>query len=467
MSLVSKAAAVPTDVSIDKAMFRAYDIRGVVGQELTPEVVNMIGRAIGTHLRRGGANDVVAGHDIRPSSPAFHEAMIAGLLSTGLNVLDIGLVPTPLMYFAVRQFHTDGGVMITASHNPPQFNGIKVRQGTRPLISEGLQAVAELAASGDFESGRGTVRKVDAIQPYIATVTSKFKLTQAVKVVADCGNGCAGLVAPAVLAGIGCQVLPLFTEPDGTFPNHHPDPMKEANLRHVQAAVRAEKADVGLAFDGDGDRLGIVDNDGNIVTPNEFLALLARQRLPNEPGANVVFEVKVSQMLIEEVERLGGHLVMTRVGYPFILAAMKEHNALFGGEMSGHYYFRDPDINFDDATFTSAVLVNMLAGQGLSLAEQVRQLPHYPSTPELTVPCPDERKFQLVEELRQEFARQHKVIAIDGARVIFADGWGVVRASNTEPRLTLRFEAQTEPALQRIMDSFREALKAKGVQATF
>jgi phosphomannomutase len=298
-------------------------------------------------------------------------------------------------------------------------------------------------------------------------VTGKFRLEHRPRVVADCGNGCAGLVAPAVLTAIGCQVLTLFQDPDGTFPNHHPDPMKEANLQHVKAAVRAEKADVGLAFDGDGDRLGIVDNEGNVVTPNEFLALLARQRLPGQPGANVVFEVKVSQMLIEEVERLGGHLVMTRVGYPFILAAMREHSAAFGGEMSGHYYFRDPDIDFDDATFTAAVLVSTLSGQSHSLAEQVRELPRYPSTPELTVPCPDERKFQLVEELREEFARDHKVIAIDGARVVFADGWGVVRASNTEPRLTLRFEAQTEEALTRIIDTFRAALKDKGIQPAF
>jgi phosphomannomutase/phosphoglucomutase len=262
-------------------------------------------------------------------------------------------------------------------------------------------------------------------------------------------------------------VIPLFAEPDGTFPNHHPDPMKEANLRHVKEAVRANKADLGFSYDGDADRLGIVDDQGNTVTPNEFLAVLARKRLPEHPGANVVFEVKVSQMLIEEVERLGGHLIMTRVGYPFILAAMRQYNAIFGGEMSGHYYFDDPDIDFDDGTFASAQLVTMLSAQPKAFSALVAALPRYPSTPEITVHCPDDRKFSLVEELKQEFAREHEVIDIDGARVVFGDGWGVVRASNTEPRLTLRFEAQSEPALERIMERFRQALRIKGLEPTF
>ena len=453
--------------AIDRSMFRAYDIRGVVGRELTGSVVHRIGMAVGTILKRGGAKLVVCGHDVRPSSCEYQSAMIEGLCSTGLDVTDIGLVPTPVMYFSVKHFHTDGGIMITASHNPPEFNGIKVRRGTLPLVSEDLQKVASLAIGGDFETGAGTSRKDDAVQPYIRTVTGKFRLGGGPRVVADCGNGCAGLVAPQVLSGIGCDVIPLFSEPDGTFPNHHPDPMKEANLTQVKEAVRANRADLGFSYDGDADRLGIVDDEGNTITPNEFLALLARERLPKNPGANVVFEVKVSQMLIEEVERLGGHLIMTRVGYPFILAAMREHEAIFGGEMSGHYYFDDPEIDFDDGTFTSAQLVEMLSRQSRPFSALVRELPSYPSTPEITVHCPDERKFALVEELRQEFAREHRVIDIDGARVMFGDGWGVVRASNTEPRLTLRFEAQSEGALERIKERFRLALRGKGLEPTF
>ncbi|NPV09967.1 MAG: phosphomannomutase/phosphoglucomutase [Anaerolineae bacterium] len=454
-------------VTINREMFRAYDIRGVVGEDLTADVVNRIAKAIGTYLGRGGARRVVAGHDVRSSSVEFHSAMMEGLQSTGLDVLDIGLVPTPLMYFAVKHFGTDGGVVITASHNPPQFNGIKVRQGTLPLVSERLQEVADLAERGDFASGSGGRQRADATAPYIATVSRKFRLARPLRVVVDAGNGCAGLVAPPVLSAIGCDVVPLYTEPDGTFPHHHPDPMKEANLQDLKAKVRETRADVGLAFDGDGDRLGIVDDKGNTVTPNEFIALLARRLLPERPGAKVVFEVKVSRMLIEEVERLGGELVMTRVGYPFLVAAMKEHRALMGGEMSGHYYFDDPDIDFDDGTFASAVLADALAAQPVSLSGLVSQLPRYPATPEITVPCPDDRKFRVVERLRDAFAQDHKVITIDGARVLFERGWGVVRASNTEPRLTLRFEAETEADLQAIMAQFRQALVGVGLVPTF
>jgi len=448
-------------------IFRAYDIRGVVDEDLTEDVVNRIAKAVGTYLRQRGAQTIVAGHDARLSSPAYHRAATEGLLSTGLDVLSIGLVPTPVMYFAIKHFETDGGIMITASHNPPQFNGIKLRCGTQPLVTEGLQEVAGLADREEFASGSGTVHEVNAIEPYIRTVSEKFALANPLRIVADYGNGCSGLVAPHVLSNIGCDVVDLYPEPDGTFPHHHPDPMKEENLGDLKAKVVQTSADVGVAFDGDGDRLGIVDNKGNTVTPDQFLALLARLTLPDHPGAKVVSEVKVSQMLIEEVERLGGEFVMTRVGYPFLLAAMREHQALFGGELSGHYYFRDPDIDFDDGTFASATLVNMLAKAGKDLASLISELPHYPGTLEIAVPCPDDQKVAVVEAIRQTFSRNHKVIDIDGARVLFADGWGVVRPSNTEPRLTLRFEGRTEEALDRIMGVFRQALQQQGLQPTF
>jgi phosphomannomutase/phosphoglucomutase len=452
---------------LKREIFRAYDIRGVVGEDLTPGIVRRIGQAIGTYLGREGANIVILGRDARLSSPELHAAMQDGLLSTGVSVLDIGLVPTPLMYFAIKHFGTDGGVMITASHNPPQFNGIKIRKGTTPLVTDELQLLAELALQGNFSTGQGQLRSAAPIPAYVEVVSSKFRLERPLKVVADFGNGCAGLVAPAVLERIGCQVEPLFAEPDGRFPNHHPDPMKPDNLKVLQDRVRESKADVGLAFDGDGDRLGIVDNLGNIVDPNQFLALLARDMLPRHPGATVISEVKASQMLIEEVERLGGRFVMTRVGYPFILAAMREHGALFGGELSGHYYFNDPLIDFDDATFASCVLASMLSRARRSLAELVSALPQYPATPELVIPCPDERKFAVVDEIKRLFAQRYPIIDIDGARVIYPDGWGVVRASNTEPRLTLRFEGKTEEALARIMAEFREVLQQSGLKPTF
>lgn len=456
-----------TQPSINRSMFRAYDIRGVVGEDLTAEVVHRIGLAIGTHLGEKGARTLALGHDVRPSSVEFHDAMSDALTSTGIDVLDIGLVPTPLMYFAVKRFGTDGGVVITASHNPPQFNGIKVRQGTLPLVAEGLLELADRAEAGGFRSGTGTVRREDAITPYIDTVTSKFRLARPLKVVLDGGNGCAGLVAPQVMEGIGCEVVPLFVEPDGTFPNHHPDPMKEANLASLKAKVAEVGANLGVAFDGDGDRLGIVDERGRLVSPTEFIALLSRQLLPSHTGAKVIFEVKVSRMLIEEVERLGGELVMTKVGYPFLIAAMKEHEGLLGGEMSGHFYFDDPDIDFDDGTFTAAILASTLASQPSSLATLVNDLPHYPSTPEISVHCPDEAKFDIVNRLTAEFIKDYDVITIDGARVLFDRGWGVVRASNTEPRLTLRFEAETDANLERIKQVFRQALEAMGLEATF
>ncbi len=456
-----------TQLNINRSMFRAYDIRGVVGEDLTVDVVRRIGVAIGTYLGNRGARTLALGHDVRPSSVEFHGAMSEALLSTGIDVLDIGLVPTPLMYFAVKHFGTDGGVVITASHNPPQFNGIKVRQGTEPLVADGLQDLATLAVEGPFRTGRGTVRQADIIAPYINTVSRKFRLARPLRIVLDGGNGCAGLVAPQVLSAIGCEVVPLFIEPDGTFPNHHPDPMKEANLAALKAKVAEVRADLGVAFDGDGDRMGIVDELGRLVTPTDFIALLARQILPRHPGAKVIFEVKVSRMLIEEVERLGGELVMTKVGYPFLIAAMKEHRGLIGGEMSGHFYFDDPDIDFDDGTFTAAFLANTLAAQPKPLSALVDELPRYPSTPELTVHCPDETKFDIVHQLTNFFSGDYDVITIDGARVMFNDGWGVVRASNTEPRLTLRFEAETVGALSRISALFRRAIEEVGLKPTF
>jgi phosphomannomutase len=467
----------PATVTVDPSMFREYDIRGFVDQNFTEPVLERIGKAFGTFLatlRRGatgaegGPGVLAVGRDVRLSSLRYQRALIAGLRATGASVIDVGQVPTPLVYFAVNHLRTDGGAAVTASHNPPQYNGLKLRKRVPdqpnglPLLPAEIQELSRLAQHGPYrEAPEGALRQEDVVEPYIAYVRSRIRLERALRVVVDAGNGVAGPVATRVLEQIGCEVVPLYCEPDGTFPHHMPDPLKPENLQDLIARVKETRADIGVALDGDGDRLGVVDDQGQILEADRYLILLARQALAQHPGASIVFDVKCSMALIEEIERMGGKPVMSRTGYPNIMSRRSEVQAVLAGELSGHIFFNDPVIDFDDGTFAAANLLQALARQDQPLSQIVAQLPRYYATPEERFHCPDDQKFAVIEQLREQFRadpRVKRIVDLDGARVTFDGGWGLVRASNTEPALTTRFEAVTPERVQEIRRDFLDRL---------
>jgi phosphomannomutase len=469
-------------VTVDPSMFREYDIRGLVNRQLTEPVLEEIGKAYGTYLaalraRGGGGGDpgpgrVAVGRDVRLESPRYARALIAGLRATGADVVDVGQVPTPLVYFAVNHLKTDGGAAVTASHNPPEYNGLKLRKRVPgqpnglPLLPDEIQALRALAQQGPSrargrEAPPGALRAQDIVEAYVAYVKGRVRLARKLKVVVDAGNGVAGPVAARVLAEIGCDVVALFCDPDGTFPNHLPDPLKKENLRALIAKVKETRADLGLALDGDGDRLGVVDDQGDVLWADRYLILLARQVLREHPGAAIVFDVKCSMALEEEIERMGGRPVMSRTGYPNVMARRREVDGRLAGELSGHIFFSDPVIDFDDGTFAGANLLQAVAQEDGPLSRIVASLPKYEATEEERPRCPDDQKFAVVEQLRAEFRRDPRVtriIDLDGARVHYADGWGLVRASNTGPELTTRFEAVTKERVEAIRREFRERL---------
>jgi phosphomannomutase len=465
--------------NVNPAIFRAYDIRGLVGSDLTEETLAILGRATGTYFKERGWRTCVVGRDARCSSPSFQQALIEGLLSTGQEVLDIGEVPTPVMYFAVEYLGTDSGVVISASHNPPEYNGVKLRQshpvyGSEPLYGQSLQDLCQITNRGQFVQGQGTLRSVDVRDAYTQSVVSLLRLpdtchqpTRRPRVVLDGGNGVAGPVGYRILEAIGAEVIPLYLEPDGTFPNHHPDPLKAHNLRDLVAAVQTHQADIGFALDGDGDRLGVVDRNGEIIWADRYLIVLAQYLLSQRPGA-VVFDVKCSMVLEEAIRTFGGTPVMSKTGYASISAVMRETNAVLGGELSGHTFATYPGHYYDDGTFAAAHLLRALcaldqerAAAGPSTASSSRLcsltdiLSPYPPLPSLMedrLRFTDSTKFQVIDFVRQHFAGRYPLTEIDGVRVHFGDGWGIVRASNTEPVITTRFEATTEERVSAIRD---------------
>ena len=452
-------------------MFREYDIRGFVDENFTEPVLERTGKAFGTFLsqKRGGDPGTQAvGRDVRLSSLRYAKSFIAGLRSTGADVVDVGQVPTPLVYFAVNHLNTDGGGAITASHNPPQYNGLKLRKrepdspNGLPLQPDEIQAVRKLAQDGGFrEAAAGTYREQNVEDDYVGYVASRITLARPTKVVLDAGNGVAGPVAVKTLNAIGCEVIELYCEPDGNFPNHMPDPLNPKNLQDLIKRVKETGADVGVALDGDGDRLGVVDDRGEILWADQYLILLARNALRERAGASVVFDVKCSMALSEEIERMGGKPVMSRTGYPNIMARRREVDAALAGELSGHMFFNDPVIDFDDGTFAAANLLQAISREAGKLSDWVATVPKYHSTPEERFHCPDDQKFDVIKVLTQEFRGQpdvKQVIELDGARVVLQDGWGLVRASNTEPALTTRFEAKTQQRAEEIRQRFMDRL---------
>jgi len=444
---------------IPPAIFREYDIRGVVGSEITPDTASRIARAYAAFLRGAGVSDVVVGRDNRESSPVLRDAVVDSLAASGCRVTDIGTVITPVFYFARVHWTIDGGVMITASHNPPQFNGFKLAHGFATLYGDQIQRIRALAEQGTVVTGPGTVTDRDIVPAYLAMLREKLVLgPRRLKVVVDCGNGTAGFVAPQALAQLGCEVIPLYCDPDPAFPHHHPDPVDPKNLADLITAVRAAHADVGIAFDGDGDRIGVVDEQGTILWGDTLMILFWREILPKYPGAVGIVEVKCSQALYDEIARLGGRPMFYKTGHSLIKAKMKELGAVFTGEMSGHMFFADEYFGYDDAVYAAGRLLRILSHTDRPLSALIADVPRYYATPEVRVECADDVKFDVVRRISEEFKRTHNVIDIDGARVLFEDGWGLIRASNTQPALVVRAEATTAAGLQAIKRTIAQAL---------
>lgn len=436
---------------INPQIFREYDIRGVVDQDLTPETVKQIGQAIGTYMKRLGGKSLVLGRDVRSSSVEFRDILSKALNSTGCDVVDIGMVPTPVSYFALHHLKADGGVMITGSHNPPEFNGFKISLGQHSLYGEKIQELKGLIEAGDFETGSGKIEQTDVLEPYMENILSIINIPRKVKVVVDGGNGCFGIVGPQLLKRLGLEPIEIFCEPDGTFPNHHPDPTVEKNLKGLIERVRAENAELGIGFDGDADRIGVVDEKGNILWGDQLLTIFARDILSRNPGATIVGEVKCSQNLYQDIKNHGGIPVMAPAGHSLIKKKMKETGALLAGEMSGHVCFADNYLGFDDAVFAAGRVLQIVAQSSMKVSEMLADLPRTAYTPEIRIDCPDDKKFEIVRELTEIFRGQYEVIDIDGVRVNFGDGWALIRASNTQPVLVLRFEAETQDRLEELV----------------
>jgi len=454
-------------------IFREYDVRGVVEKDLTPDVVEKIGRAYATFARERGVKRITVGRDGRLTSPALRDALIAGLTGAGTDVLDIGLCATPILYFSLFHCDVDGGIMITGSHNAAEYNGFKMCIGKEALYGADIQGIGELFDNEHFASGTGAVVEQPIIPEYLAFLRERFSSLRAdgLHVVIDCGNGAASLVAKDVLEQLGCQVTGLYCELDGRFPNHHPDPTVVENLADLIDTVKKTNADVGIGYDGDADRIGVIDEQGGILWGDRLLLLFARDVLEEHPGSTFISEVKASQVFYDDIPRRGGHAIMWKTGHSIIKAKMKEEKAVLAGEMSGHMFFADRYYGYDDAIYASCRLVEILVKQKKPLSNLLADVPQTVVTPEIRMDCPDDQKFQLVEAVTQRFQEIKKtpnlgsadlpireLITIDGVRVRFDHGWGLIRASNTQPALVLRFEGSSQDRLSQIREYLESEL---------
>jgi phosphomannomutase/phosphoglucomutase len=453
---------------VNEHIFREYDIRGVVADDLTGEVPEWIGCAFGSELRAGrdggGRLQVVVGHDNRPSSPGLAAGVVAGLRKAGVDVVLVGTVPTPTLYWAVKQLSADGGVQITGSHNPPEYNGFKLLADGKSFYGSAIQRMKDRVVDQDFAEGDGSLRQQDVLGEYVDDVAGRFELARPMKVVVDCGNGAASLVAVEMLERIGAEVVPLYCESDGTFPNHHPDPTVDAYIADLIARVGSEGAAVGIGFDGDADRIGVIDERGTIVRGDVLLLLFALDVLERDgAGQAFVFDVKCSQAVPEVLERNGGRPIMWKTGHSLIKEKMKETGAPVAGELSGHICFADDYYGFDDAPYAACRLVDLLARSDRPLSAMTAAFPEYYSTPEIRVDVPEERKFEIVERAVEQFSEDYEVVDVDGARVQFDGGWGLLRASNTQPVLVLRYEAGTPAQLAAIRETMERWLRAQDI----
>jgi len=439
-------------------IFREYDIRGVADTDLTDDVVRNIGRAYGTYILRNGGRKVTVGRDVRLTSPRIQKAFIDGVLSAGCDVIDVGQLPTPVLYYSIVRFNADGGVAVTGSHNPIEYNGLKLCRGLGAIYGDDIQKLRSMIETGDLESGSGSLSREDPIPDYIDMVKSRAKIDRPLTIAIDAGNGCASEIAPKIFSDLGCEVIPLFCEIDGRFPNHLPDPTIPKYMEPLIAKVREVEVDFGVGYDGDADRIGVVDGNGKIIWGDRLLALYARDVLSRMPGSKIIFDVKCSQGLPEYIESHGGVPVMWKTGHSLIKEKMKEEGAPIAGEMSGHMFFADDYFGYDDAIYASVRLAGIVSSSGGKLSELMEDIPEYVSTPEVRISCPDEEKFQVVEDLKNYFRSRYDVIDVDGVRVLFGDGWSLIRPSNTQPVLVLRFEAKTKGRLLEIAEIVKDKL---------
>jgi len=450
-------------MALNEKIFREYDIRGVADKDLPDSSLRPLSRALGTYLRRKGCKQITLGRDCRLSSPRLHAQMLEGLLGSGLDVVDIGLVPTPMLYFSVFHLKMDGGIMITGSHNPPDHNGFKTCLGHGSVYGEAIQEVLQLAKKEDFETGKGTLTHDDVREGYFQTILRSVRHPLPLKVVVDNGNGMAGGVAAELYRRLGCEVIDLFNEPDGTFPNHHPDPTVMENLEDLIKAVKEHKAIAGIAFDGDADRIGMVDPTGRVIYGDELMVMYSRDILKDHPGAKIISEVKASHRLYQDIAKHGGVPIMWKTGHSLIKAKMKEEKALLAGEMSGHMFFNDRWYGFDDAIYAGARAIEIMHKEGKTPCQLLADLPDSFTTPEIRVDCGDDIKFAVVERSKKALeAKGYKVNGIDGARVEFGDAWGLVRASNTQPVLVFRFEAGSQARLDEVRKIVETIVKENG-----
>jgi phosphomannomutase / phosphoglucomutase len=439
-------------------IFREYDIRGVADRDLlTPDIVDL-GKAIGTYMIRRTGRKINLGRDCRLSGPRLHDALLEGLLSTGAEITDIGVIPTPLLYYSVYKFGAEAGVMITGSHNPSDYNGFKMMAGKSAVYGQDIQDIYNLIAKQDFETGEGKVASADIITPYVDEIPQQFNWQRKVKVVFDAGNGTAGPALHRLLQKLNVEPIEMYFEMDGHFPNHHPDPTVEENLEHLKKAVREHNAELGIAFDGDSDRIGAVDENGTVVWGDQLMLIYAKEILSRKPGSTFIGEVKCSQLMYDGIEKLGGRPIMYKTGHSLIKTKMKQEHAELAGEMSGHIFFADRYYGYDDALYAACRLIEIVSNSGQPLSHQLAGLPKMVNTPEIRIDSDDEKKFGLVEKVKEHYRKTHPVIDVDGVRVKFEKGWGLLRASNTQPVLVMRFEAESPELLAAYKNDMEMAL---------
>jgi phosphomannomutase/phosphoglucomutase len=445
-------------------IFREYDIRGRVPEELNRDTAYRLGQCFGAYYQSLGAKRISLGRDCRLSSPDLRRGVMEGMMDAGIHVKEVGIIPTPLLYFSLHHLEVDGGIQITGSHNPPEYNGFKICLGKTTIFGEEIQKLRSIGEKGSFPKGKGSAESEEVIQPYHEEILKRIRCGQVPrKVVLDAGNGVAGLVAPELYSRMGIEVEKLFCEPDGRFPNHHPDPTLPENLKHLVKKVIDTSADLGIAFDGDADRIGVVDRRGKILWGDQLLIIFSRDLLKRHPGAKIIGEVKCSQVLYDDIRKHGGIPIMWKAGHSLIKGKMKEEGALLAGEMSGHLFFAERYFGFDDAIYAGARLLEILTNEDKDLEELLDDVPTLVNTPEIRIDCPDDLKFQVVADLASEFKEEFQVIDVDGARVVFNGGWGLIRASNTQPVLVLRFEAEDQKTLQEIQQIFMNKLAKRGL----
>lgn len=444
---------------LNPEIFRQYDIRGIAGKDMADADVALVGKGIGTYLAGQGNTYIAVGHDCRVTAERYTRQLIAGLTATGCRVVEIGMCPTPVAYFAIRHLKTQGCVMVTASHNPPEYNGFKICSGVDSVYGGQIQEIRKMIEREDFQTGRGSVESYEILPPYIDYVLTHIHLERPLRVGIDGGNGTGGLTAVPILKNLGCELHELYTEPDGTFPNHEADPTVAENMADLIALVKEKSLDVGIGYDGDGDRIGVVDADGSLVYGDQLMILFSREILSRKPGATFISEVKCSQTMYDDIAKNGGQAIMWKTGHSMIKQKMKEVRAELAGEMSGHIFFADRYFGYDDAVYATCRLLEILAAKGKPVGELLADVPKTFNTPEIRVDCPDNVKFDVVDKVTDYFREREKVIDIDGARVLFSDGWGLVRASNTQPALVLRFEAMSEERLGIIRETVESALE--------